>query len=90
MARPHEKGLVPPVFEGSLDVGFECAGEVSAIGEGVDGLEVGDSVVAFAPACLGSFVTTSASMTSPTATTSRGSMSCLMESSRAGMTPSDL
>src|SRR3712207_8721393 len=38
--------LVPPVFEGSLDVGFECAGEVSALGEGVGGLEVGDGVVA--------------------------------------------
>jgi acyl transferase domain-containing protein/acyl carrier protein len=58
-------GLVPPVFGDSVDVGFECAGEILAVGEGVEGLEVGDGVVAFAPACLSSFVTTSASFVMP-------------------------
>jgi NADPH:quinone reductase-like Zn-dependent oxidoreductase/acyl carrier protein len=50
--------LLPPVFEGSLDVGFECAGTIVAVGEGVEGLQVGDGVVAGAPACFGSYVTT--------------------------------
>lgn len=50
--------LLPPVFEGSLDVGFECAGVIVAVGEGVDAFQVGDHVVAGAPACFGSYVTT--------------------------------
>ena len=57
--------LVPPVLEDSPDVGFECAGEISGVGEGVEGLEIGESVVAFAPSCLGSFVTTGASFVMP-------------------------
>ena len=50
--------LLPPLFEGSLDVGFECAGVIVAVGEAVEGLQVGDHVVAGAPACFGSYVTT--------------------------------
>ena len=50
--------LLPPLFEGSLDVGFECAGVIVATGEGVEELQVGDHVVAGAPACFGSYVTT--------------------------------
>ncbi len=57
--------LVPPVLEDSLDIGFECAGEISEVGEGVEGVEIGDSVVAFAPSCLGSFVTTGATFVMP-------------------------
>src|SRR5690606_26129783 len=56
--------LLPPVFEGSLDVGFECAGVITAVGEGVDSLQPGDEVVAGAPACFGSYVTAPASMVS--------------------------
>ena len=47
--------LVPPVLEDSPDVGFECAGEISGVGDGVEGLGERESVVAFAPSCLGSF-----------------------------------
>jgi NADPH:quinone reductase-like Zn-dependent oxidoreductase/acyl carrier protein len=57
--------LVPPVLEDSPDVGFECAGEILEVGEGVEGLEKGDSIVALAPSCLGSFVTTGASFVIP-------------------------
>lgn len=56
--------LLPPVFEGPLDVGFECAGVITVVGEGVEGLEAGDEVVAGAPACFGSYVTAPASMVS--------------------------
>jgi NADPH:quinone reductase-like Zn-dependent oxidoreductase/acyl carrier protein len=56
--------LLPPVFEGSLDVGFECAGVITAVGEGVESLQPGDEVVAGAPACFGSYVTAPASMVS--------------------------
>ena len=51
-------GLIPPVFENSLDLGWECAGTIVGVGENVEGLRVGDEVVALAAACLGSFVTT--------------------------------
>ena len=51
-------GLIPPVFEQSLDLGWECAGTVVRCGAGVEHLKPGDDVVALAPSCLGSFVTT--------------------------------
>jgi myxalamid-type polyketide synthase MxaB len=38
-------------------LGLECAGKVVAFGEGVEGLQVGDNVVAFAPAAYRTFVT---------------------------------
>jgi acyl transferase domain-containing protein/NADPH:quinone reductase-like Zn-dependent oxidoreductase/acyl carrier protein len=58
-------GLVPPIFEGLLEFGFECAGTVTRVGDGVEGLAPGDDVLAGAPACFGSFVTTSESMVVP-------------------------
>jgi acyl transferase domain-containing protein/acyl carrier protein len=57
--------LIPPLYQDSLEVGFECVGEIVAVGEGVEGLEVGDGVIAFAPGCLGSFVTSDASLVMP-------------------------
>jgi NADPH:quinone reductase-like Zn-dependent oxidoreductase len=57
--------LIPPLYQDSLDVGFECVGEIVAVGDGVEALEVGDSVIAFAPGCLGSFVTTGSSFVMP-------------------------
>ena len=43
-------------------LGGECAGQIVAVGEGVEGLAVGDEVVAVCPDCFASFVTTSADL----------------------------
>jgi amino acid adenylation domain-containing protein len=45
---------------GDVPLGFECAGVVSAVGELVSGLQVGDEVIAMADGSLASFVTVSA------------------------------
>jgi thioester reductase-like protein len=55
-------GVIPPVFEQSLDLGWECTGTVVRIGPGVEHLRVGEDVVALAPSCLGSYVTTGATL----------------------------
>jgi phthiocerol/phenolphthiocerol synthesis type-I polyketide synthase C len=39
-------------------IGMECAGEIVRVGPEVTGFAVGDRVLAFAPACFASFVTT--------------------------------
>jgi len=41
-------------------LGLECAGEVVALGEGVEGFKLGEAVVALAPGCFSSFATASA------------------------------
>jgi len=41
-------------------LGLECAGEIAALGEGVDGFKLGEAVIALAPGCFSSFATTSA------------------------------
>ena len=38
-------------------LGLECAGEISATGEGVEEFRIGDAVVALATGCFGTFVT---------------------------------
>jgi acyl transferase domain-containing protein/NADPH:quinone reductase-like Zn-dependent oxidoreductase/SAM-dependent methyltransferase/acyl carrier protein len=43
-----------------LMLGDECAGRIVAVGEGVEGLQAGDEVIAIAPGSLGSHITTSA------------------------------
>ncbi len=46
-------------LEGSFTgrrLGMDCAGVVTAVGEGVTDLSVGDAVIAFAPGCLASHV----------------------------------
>ncbi len=58
------QGLLPD--EALLDgfagptLGLECAGEIAAIGEGVEGLAVGDRVMAFAPATMATHAVTRA------------------------------
>ena len=57
-------GLLPD--EALLDgfagptLGLECAGAVTAVGEGVDGFAIGDRVMAFAPASLATHAVTAA------------------------------
>ncbi len=58
-------GLVPPVFKGTLDFGWESAGTIVALGDGVDAFQVGDEVLAVAPGCFGSYATTPASAVTP-------------------------
>jgi polyketide synthase 12 len=53
-------GVYPGQDDGPVRVGIECAGTVTAIGDGLDGLQVGDAVIALAMDGVGSFVTTPA------------------------------
>jgi myxalamid-type polyketide synthase MxaB len=46
----------------AMPFGFECAGEISAVGEGVAGLAAGDAVAALAVGGLSSFVTVPVAM----------------------------
>jgi acyl transferase domain-containing protein len=41
---------------GTISLGNECSGTIVALGEGVDGFEVGDEVIAIAPSSFASFV----------------------------------
>jgi epothilone polyketide synthase D len=51
--------------DGPFSFGVECAGQVSAIGEGVDGLCIGQKVLAFAPFSMGSHAITLATLVVP-------------------------
>jgi len=51
-------GLYPGLPDGPVPLGIECAGRVSAVGEGVEGIAVGDEVVALAPFSFGNYATT--------------------------------
>ncbi|HYB36738.1 MAG TPA: SDR family NAD(P)-dependent oxidoreductase [Mycobacterium sp.] len=53
-------GIYPGQGDGPVRVGFECAGTVTAVGDDVDELQIGDDVVALASDGVGSFVTTPA------------------------------
>lgn len=47
---------MPKGEEGSFEFGFECSGIVSSVGDNVDGINVGDEVIAIiAPGSLGSY-----------------------------------
>ena len=53
----HVLGLLPPNLAGDvLELGFECSGIVSAVGDDVDGRKVGDAVMVFGTGCLRSHV----------------------------------
>lgn len=41
-------------------LGIECAGRIAALGEGSEGFEIGDEVIAFAPHSLSTYTTTDA------------------------------
>ena len=55
-------GLLPMPADVSFNFGFECAGRVSALGEGVEEFELGDEVIAFGKACFSRFITTPAKL----------------------------
>ena len=55
-------GIYPSDKKTELWLGDECAGEVVAVGEGVEDVKVGDEVMALAPHSMGSFVTTERSL----------------------------
>jgi acyl transferase domain-containing protein/NAD(P)-dependent dehydrogenase (short-subunit alcohol dehydrogenase family) len=59
-------GILAPDNGGLEDsLGLECAGVVSALGEGVTHLEIGQPVVAVARGCLGSYAVTEAHLACP-------------------------
>ncbi len=55
-------GLRPDLPPGPIQFGTECAGRVVAVGEGVNTWQVGDEVIAIAPASFGLYTTTLASL----------------------------
>jgi NADPH:quinone reductase-like Zn-dependent oxidoreductase len=58
-------GLLPSNADAPSGFGWECAGKISAIGDGVDGFQVGDDVFAIAAGCFSSFVVTPACLVLP-------------------------
>jgi NADPH:quinone reductase-like Zn-dependent oxidoreductase len=50
-------GIYPDDSEGSPTICGDCAGRIVAVGEGVEGLKIGDEVVGIAPVSFGSFAT---------------------------------
>ena len=57
-------GILPPesASNGSVKLGWDCAGIVSAVGEGVETLKVGDPVVGIARGCFARYATTQAGL----------------------------
>nr|WP_322711399.1 zinc-binding dehydrogenase [Nostoc sp. ChiSLP03a]MDZ8212614.1 polyketide synthase dehydratase domain-containing protein [Nostoc sp. ChiSLP03a] len=53
-------GMLPIPTDADLKFGLECAGKIVALGEGVEGFEIGDEVIAFGDGCFSRFLTTSA------------------------------
>jgi epothilone polyketide synthase D len=58
-------GAYPGYPQGRGPLGIECAGRISAIGEGVDRFQVGDQVVAVAFDCLATYAITDARLVAP-------------------------
>ena len=58
----NELGITHP---GDVPFGFECAGEIVAVGENVSNFQIGDRVMALATGSLASFVTVSATQVAP-------------------------
>lgn len=55
-------GSRPDQREAAPALGLECAGRVTAVGDGVTDLQAGDDVLALAPGAFASFVTTKAEL----------------------------
>jgi hypothetical protein len=51
-------GIRPDQPDGLIQLGGECAGVITALGEGVEGLQIGDAVIALAAHSFGTFVVT--------------------------------
>ncbi|WP_343708735.1 SDR family NAD(P)-dependent oxidoreductase [Mycobacterium sp.] len=58
-------GVYPGQEGGPTQVGVECSGVVTAVGDEVDDVRVGDAVIALAAEGVGSFVTTPAVLVTP-------------------------
>ncbi|APE33579.1 hypothetical protein BOX37_05895 [Nocardia mangyaensis] len=58
-------GVIPPEGDTRIQLGGECVGTVSAVGQGVTGVSPGDVVAALASPAFGAFVTTSAELVTP-------------------------
>jgi acyl transferase domain-containing protein/NADPH:quinone reductase-like Zn-dependent oxidoreductase/acyl carrier protein len=58
-------GIYPGLGDGPIPLGAECSGRITAVGEGVYGLHVGDEVLAVAPFAFGSHVLTQAELAVP-------------------------
>jgi acyl transferase domain-containing protein/acyl carrier protein len=56
-------GVLPSAPNIKEDFGWECAGRVVGIGDGVDEFKIGDEVLALAHPCFGAYVTTPACLT---------------------------
>ncbi|MFJ4672300.1 beta-ketoacyl synthase N-terminal-like domain-containing protein [Kitasatospora purpeofusca] len=54
-----------PGAAGTVPLGVECAGRVSAVGAGVERFRVGDRVIAVAPSALAAFTTTEEHLVAP-------------------------
>ncbi|MCW3841499.1 SDR family NAD(P)-dependent oxidoreductase [Micromonospora yasonensis] len=54
--------VCPGVPKGVVPLGGECAGRITAVGEGTTGLRVGDRVMAVAPSSMAAYTTTPAAL----------------------------
>ncbi|MCG8363218.1 MAG: polyketide synthase dehydratase domain-containing protein, partial [Pseudanabaenales cyanobacterium] len=58
-------GLIPNPDNLVIKLGIECAGRVARLGKGVEGLAIGDPVIAFGRSCFSPFTITQASLVAP-------------------------
>ena len=58
-------GVYPGQEDGPAQIGVECSGVVTAVGDNVEDVRVGDAVIALAAEGIGSYVTTPASLVTP-------------------------
>ncbi|WP_424097226.1 SDR family NAD(P)-dependent oxidoreductase [Moorena producens] len=53
------------IYPGTAVMGGDCAGEIVAVGEGVENLKIGEPVIALAPESFSEYVTVSAMLAAP-------------------------